>query len=101
MVRIVQLTFKEEYFDDFLTHFETVKDAINAFPGCKGMKLLKNKKRHGVVFTYSEWESEADLENYRNSALFGSIWPKVKQWFDDKPRAWSTDIHFDGFASNK
>jgi len=98
MIRIVQLTFKEEHVQDFLDHFETVKHAINNFPGCIGMKLLKDKKQKGVVFTYSEWESEQDLENYRNSELFGGIWPKVKQWFDDKPLAWSNDIHFDGFS---
>lgn len=97
MVRIVKLTFKEEHFQDFLDHFEQVKNDINSFPGCKGMKLLKDKKKNGVVFTYSEWETDEDLENYRKSALFGGIWPKVKKWFDDKPYAWSNDVHFDGF----
>jgi heme-degrading monooxygenase HmoA len=100
MVRIVQLTFKKEHFQDFLEHFETVKEDINKFPGCKGMKLLKVPDKLGIVFTYSEWDSEEDLNNYRNSALFGGIWPKVKKWFDDQPRAWSTEIHFDGFLPN-
>jgi len=97
MIRIVKLTLKPEHVNDFLNHFETVKNDINTFPGCKGMKLLQGKKVNNILFTYSQWNDEQDLENYRNSELFQSIWPTVKQWFDSKAEAWSTDEYFDGF----
>ena len=97
MVRIVKLSFHPEKIEAFLKHFETVKDKINTFPGCQGMQLLLDKNENGVVFTYSQWENDEALENYRNSALFTSIWPTVKQWFNDKPQAWSNDIYFNGF----
>lgn len=61
------------------------------------MKLLRDKNNPQVVFTYSEWEKEEDLEKYRKSALFGEVWPTVKQWFDKKAEAISTDVYFDGF----
>ena len=99
MVRIVKLTFKTSELESFLNHFETVKEKINDFPGCKGMQLLLDKNNKGVVFTYSKWESEEALEKYRNSDLFQSIWPVVKKWFDAKPQAWSTSVYFDGFSS--
>ena len=98
MTRLVKLTLKEEHVNDFITHFDTVKDKINAFPGCNGMKLLSDENTPGIVFTYSEWESDDDLENYRTSELFSSIWPTVKQWFDQKAEAWSTEVYFDGFS---
>jgi hypothetical protein len=98
MTRLVKLTLKEEHVNDFIMHFDTVKEKINAFPGCKGMKLLQDKKTPGIVFTFSKWESDIDLENYRTSELFASIWPTVKQWFDKKAEAWSTDEYFDGFS---
>lgn len=98
MTRLVKLTLKEEHVSDFITHFDTVKEKINAFPGCKGMKLLRDKNTPGIVFTFSEWESEDDLENYRISELFASIWPTVKLWFDQKAEAWSTEEYFDGFS---
>lgn len=98
MVRIVKLTLKPEKLDAFIAHFDTVKNDINAFPGCKGMRLLEDKKNTGVVFTYSEWETEDDLENYRKSSLFASIWPTVKQWFAERAEAWSTEVYFDGFS---
>ena len=97
MIRIVKLTFKSEHVQDFLEHFETVKTDINSFPGCKGMKLLREQDSSNVFFTYSEWNSNEDLENYRRSELFGGIWPKVKKWFAEKPEAWSVDKEFDGF----
>lgn len=97
MIRIVKLTLKPEYVNNFLNHFETVKNDINSFPGCNGMKLLQGKKESNILFTYSEWSTEEDLENYRNSELFQSIWPTVKQWFSSKAEAWSTEPYFDGF----
>lgn len=99
MIRIVKLTLDPEKLDDFIKHFDTVKNDINTFPGCLGMQLLTDKNKKGVVFTYSKWENEAALENYRNSTLFQSIWPTVKQWFVAKPEASSSDIYFDGFSN--
>lgn len=101
MLRIVKLTLNPNNLADFLLHFDKVKHKINEFPGCKGMQLLKDKKQKGVVFTYSSWENDAALENYRNSELFQVIWPNVKKWFIDKPQAWSTELYFDGFNQNE
>lgn len=98
MTRLVKLTLKPEHLNDFIAHFDTVKEKINAFPGCKGMRLIQDKNNIGVIFTYSEWETDDDLENYRKSELFASIWPTVKSWFDKKAEAWSTETYFDGFA---
>jgi heme-degrading monooxygenase HmoA len=44
-----------------------------------------------VFFTYSFWETEQDLENYRQSALFDEVWTFTKKLFNDKPEAWSVD----------
>lgn len=101
MIRIVKLTFKATHIEDFLNHFETVKEKINAFPGCQGMKLLQDKSNKNVFFTYSQWEKAEDLDNYRNSELFGEIWPLVKTWFSDKASAWSVDERFNGFLNKK
>ncbi|MFN7100290.1 MAG: putative quinol monooxygenase, partial [Flavobacterium sp.] len=50
-----------------------------------------DKSNPSIFFTYSYWESEADLENYRNSALFKEVWAYTKAFFNDKPEAWSVD----------
>jgi quinol monooxygenase YgiN len=97
LIRIVKLHFQDDRIEDFLEFFETVKNRINSFPGCLGMKLLRDINKPSVVMTYSHWEDQQALENYRLSETFGEIWPSIKPWFAEKPEAWSVTEHFNGF----
>jgi quinol monooxygenase YgiN len=97
ITRIVKLTFNEDHIDDFLGYFDTINEVVNQFPGCLGMKLLRDKKKPSIIFTYSVWESEEALESYRTSDTFQEIWPTIKKWFDQKAEAWTVNTHFDGF----
>jgi quinol monooxygenase YgiN len=53
---------------------------------------LKEENETGVYFTYSVWDSQEHLDAYRFTPLFKMVWPKVKEWFADKPEAWSTTV---------
>lgn len=97
ITRIVKMTLQPEDVTKFLSFFDTIKHQINSFEGCKGVKLLQDKNQPNILFTYSFWNSEEDLNNYRHSELFGKVWPATKIHFADKPEAWSTDVYFDGF----
>jgi quinol monooxygenase YgiN len=97
ITRIVKLTFTEDHIDDFLNYFDSINQVVNQFPGCKGMKLLRDKKNPSIIFTYSIWESEEALEIYRTSEIFKEIWPTIKKWFGQKADAWTVNTHFDGF----
>lgn len=101
LVRVVKMQFKEAHLPAFLSHFEDVKWQVAKFEGCQGMQLLQDANDPCTVFTYSIWHSQQDLENYRTSALFCSIWPKIKPWFAQKAEAWSLNQHFNGFISQK
>lgn len=89
LIRIVKLTFKEDKVPVFLNHFEQVKERIRNFPGCQFLELYQDKEQAQVFFTYSYWNAEEDLENYKNSETFGEIWPFVKTLFEERPLAWS------------
>ena len=91
MLRIVKLTFKEENIPTFLVEFEKSKNNIRNFSGCIGMNLLRDKHHENIFFTYSEWEKESDLENYRKSELFNGVWKAVKPLFLSKAEAWSVE----------
>jgi quinol monooxygenase YgiN len=97
ITRIVKLTFQEDKVDDFLAFFETIKWKVNTFPGCIGMQLMQDTRNRKVIFTYSQWESEVELNIYRDSKTFGEVWPTIKPWFDAKPEAWTTNVVFNGF----
>jgi hypothetical protein len=97
IVRVVKLTFSENHVAEFKTFFESIKLLVNEFPGCKGMQMLQDKKTETIFFTYSLWESELDLNAYRDSDTFGEVWPIIKPWFSEKPEAWTTEALFNGF----
>lgn len=98
ITRIVKLHFQEDKLQDFLDYFDGISSIVNNFPGCKGMKLYQDLANPNIVFTYSHWNSEDDLENYRVSKEFSTIWPTIKVWFDARPEAWTIQAYFDGFA---
>lgn len=90
-VRIVKMGFQEDKIDDFLQNFEEVKQNIRNFPGNRFLELYRDKNDPTIFFTYSYWETEADLENYRKSELFIEVWTFTKQLFRQKAEAWSVD----------
>tara|TARA_B100000809_G_C14633582_1_gene349513 strand:- start:111 stop:398 length:288 start_codon:yes stop_codon:yes gene_type:complete len=91
ITRIVKMTFKAEHINDFNVYYNSIKQKVADQPGCNGVKLLKEIGDTGVFFTYSNWDSVDDLNNYRNTEAFGEIWPTVKDWFAVKAEAWSSD----------
>lgn len=90
-VRIVKMSFHEEHIQAFLDNFELMKTHIRNAPGNRFLELYQDKNNKCIFFTYSYWETEADLENYRQSALFDEVWAFTKKLFNDKPEAWSVD----------
>ncbi|WP_288955586.1 antibiotic biosynthesis monooxygenase family protein [uncultured Polaribacter sp.] len=90
-VRIVKMSFHQKYIADFLTMFEEKKSLIRASKGCELLELYQDKNNPDIFFTYSYWNAEEDLENYRNSDLFKTTWKQTKTYFNDAPQAWSVD----------
>ena len=89
LVRIVKMEFQQAKVNTFLDLFKETRDKIANFDGCLGVELLQTNDNGNLFFTYSKWNSEQDLENYRNSELFKQTWIKTKAMFSDKPEAWS------------
>ena len=90
-VRIVKMSFHPENIQEFLVNFNQNKQNIRNSTGCRLLEMYRDKTDSNIFFTYSYWENEQDLENYRNSDLFKDIWAKTKPMFNDKPVAWSVD----------
>jgi len=90
-VRIVKMSFQEENIPMFLENFDSIKEKIRGSEGNRFLELYRDKNNPCIFFTYSYWETEEDLENYRRSALFDEVWTFTKKLFNDKPEAWSVD----------
>ncbi|MGB0424798.1 MAG: putative quinol monooxygenase [Flavobacteriales bacterium] len=91
LVRIVKMSFRDEEVQGFLRLFEQHKEQIRNVEGCQHLQLLQDAKQASTFFTYSWWNNEECLNNYRESELFGEVWPKTKALFASKPEAWTCD----------
>tara|TARA_R110002096_G_scaffold238027_10_gene429414 strand:+ start:2123 stop:2419 length:297 start_codon:yes stop_codon:yes gene_type:complete len=91
IVRIVKMEFRVEEIETFKAVFEASKANIRTFPGVLYLELLQDKNNPSAFFTYSHWETEEDLENYRHSQLFKSTWAKTIPLFLIPAVAWSNE----------
>ena len=81
----------EEKVSLFQSLFDQHKDLIRAFDGVQKLELLRDQNQSNIFFTYSIWDDESHLEQYRNSDLFKMVWGQTKALFKDKAEAWSVD----------
>ena len=85
------MTFQPDKAEEFQAIFAQSKDKIRNFEGCHHLELLRCTKPDNIFFTFSFWEDEDHLNQYRHSPLFKETWAKTKALFADKPQAWSTE----------
>ena len=87
--RIVKLPLMPGKVLDFIQKFKDAKPSILASKGCRHLELLRDTEDDNLFFTFSIWDSEADLTSYRDSAIFMKIWEEVKPMFNGEPQAWT------------
>lgn len=91
ITRIVKLYFLPDKVVEFNDLFIAVKNKIAGFEGCIHLELWRDVNEKNVYFTYSIWESERHLNQYRFSELFKDTWQKTKILFSQKPEARSLE----------
>ena len=89
ITRIVRMEFAPEKGEDFLALFNAIKQRIRHFPGVQVFELHRDAHQTNGFYTYSIWRNADDLEAYRKSDVFRSIWPDTKKMFTAQPQAFS------------
>ena len=89
LVRIVRMTFKRQHMDDFLKLFQHISPNIRSFKGCNHLELLRDYNQENIFVTYSYWDNEEALNEYRSSLLFKESWAATKLLFEEKPQVFS------------
>jgi len=87
ILRTVHMHFRPEGVSEFLQLFETHRDAIAGQPGCEWVHLIQSPEHPERLGTISLWKEQNDLDAYRSSALFGTVWPATKALFASRPQA--------------
>ncbi len=90
--RIVKMSFELEKVEKFKSIYELNWHKIKGFEGCLHVELLQDRSSPSIFFTYSNWESENHLNNYRDSILFKTVWASTKVLFNQKPEAWTLNV---------
>jgi autoinducer 2-degrading protein len=85
------MEFEADKVPQFLTLFEKVKATIANFEGCTHVEVWQQANNPCVLFTYSHWENQNALDNYRHSDFFQRTWKITKALFTAKPIAWSVN----------
>ena len=89
LIRIVRMTFQTDKVEEFKNIFNSIKQKIRTFPGCNHLELHQDYHSENIFSTYSHWENDEALNNYRNSELFIEVWEQTKTLFLEPPLAFS------------
>ena len=92
LIRIVRMTFVPAQVPAFLALFKATKHLIRQQPGCHHLALWQDATHPATYCTHSHWDDAAALDAYRQSALFGEVWPATKRLFAEPPLAFSSLI---------
>ena len=94
IARFVDLQIKPEHLDRAKVLLEEVAPKVRAMKGCNFLEILTDIHQIGHFTTYSYWDSEDDLNQYRDSETFKSFWDEIKPLFEQSARAWSSVFLF-------
>jgi quinol monooxygenase YgiN len=86
------MTFMESRIDDFMDLEKSICRDIRRFKGCRHLEILQDIHNRCVFFSYSHWESESDLEDYRRADFFKETWATLCRWFREAPETWTLKI---------
>lgn len=89
ITRIVKMSILESEIERYQEIVKPYKSKILSSPGCKDVQIFKDINNKSIVFSYSVWETEQDLENYRKSEMFRKVWNEVKTLFSNPAEAWT------------
>lgn len=81
LIRIVRLTLQPDAVNSFYRAFAVTAPKIRQAQGCRKLELWVDADFSNIITTYSEWDSESQLNAYRESTLFRDAWATVKPMF--------------------
>lgn len=91
ITRIVRMHFRPEEVESFIDIYRKSRPFILEMKGCLGVSLHSQAGKPEIMFTISKWDSEEDLNHYRNSDFFKQTWTKTKALFESSADAWSLE----------
>lgn len=86
------MSFEPAQVPAFLALFRATEQRIRQQPGCQHLELWQDADNPVIYCTHSHWDDAAALNAYRQSSLFGEVWPATKRLFTAPPVAFSVKL---------
>ena len=89
IIRIVKMEFQEQHSNEFEAFSAQIHATIRSFEGCQHLEIYRDIVQPNIFFSYSHWQSEEQLNAYRQSDFFRQTWARTKAMFAQRAQAWS------------
>lgn len=90
IIRVVRLNFFSEKIETAEKHLTAIAPKVRAMQGCTFLEISQDIHNPANWTTYSHWDSELDLNAYRQSDTFKTFWGEIKPLFAKPAIAWSS-----------
>ena len=90
VIRLVELSIQKDKLPIAKKLLEDVAPKVRNSPGCSHLRILMDLHNPARITTYSHWNTEVDLNTYRNSEIFKNFWTQIKPLFAAPAKAWSS-----------
>ena len=87
LIRLVRLPASEASLPRLRAVLAEVMPTVRQQRGCTHLELLADHDQPTVLYTLSHWNSDNDLQRYRQSEIFAQVWPRLKAELGDRPSA--------------
>lgn len=100
IIRKVDLEIDPRKIEEFEKIFTSRNPALNKVQGCHRVELIKHPEIEFGYSTLSMWDSEDDLNSYRNSVYFCETWKMLKPLFTTKAVAVTYELIHQSIVSS-
>ncbi len=89
IVRIVHMFFRPHALEQLMPLIHRQLRNVMSHPGCLAVKLFRDTSDPDHLCTFSIWEDQEALDDYRQSDHFIEVWSTLKSHFAKPPQAYS------------
>lgn len=92
VIRLVNLRVAADKQAELADVLTTSHPQVRAVPGCQGIHILQDVTDPTHYVTWSAWDSAADLEAYRTSAVYAAVWPRIRACLAERATAQTFEV---------
>lgn len=94
ILRIVKIKIDEVKIDTFKLFMKNLRNEKLRLKGCLHFDYFHEKKNKNIYYTYTIWENEKHLNQYKKSELFKKVISTLNSLSIEEPRAWTIEDAF-------